>query len=128
MRVLGEHRDVGDHDAGLRQQAQLERELHAPGERGSERGPTEELGDDHRHELRLAARESPEVFDDRLDPAVLRRQHLEVGPDVRQLAEPRAQARVRALARRMDRVEAIARDPARVPARLVQRSRRTTST
>ena len=60
--------------------------------------------------LRLAARERPEVVDHRVDASVLGLDDLQVGLDVRQLAEPRPDAGVAAAARDVDRVEVVARD------------------
>ena len=56
--VVREDRHVGDHHAGLSQEAELERELRAP-ERRRQGLLAEQLRDDEGHEGRLASRKRP---------------------------------------------------------------------
>jgi hypothetical protein len=66
----GEHRHVGDHHARLAQEAELERELGRMGDSRADRTPPEELGEDHRDEVRFPARERPEILDHGVGTAV----------------------------------------------------------
>ena len=60
-------------------------------------------------------RESPQVVDHRVDPAVLAVDDLEVWTHARELAEAWEDSGIRARAGNVDRVELVSRDPARVP-------------
>ena len=97
---------VGDDDAGLGEQSQLQPERGAPRGR-EERAPPELLRHDHRHEVRLAARQPPHLLEDRVHAAVVARQHLEPRlspgevPPAR--ADPGVGVRARARAARADR-------------------------
>jgi hypothetical protein len=73
-----EPRNIGDDNAGLIDEAQLERKDLSP-ERRSERGPAKELRNDDGDEAPFSPRETPDVLEDGIEGPVLSGNDLELG-------------------------------------------------
>ena len=109
----GDGRDVGDDDAGLDEQAQLEAKLRAL-RRGHQRALAELLGQDDGDDLTVLAQPGDRLEHRRRRVAPLR-QHVEPRLAAGQVEPACVDAGVRALARNMQRRERSAGDAARVP-------------
>ena len=105
-RLAGDDGDIGDHDARLLQEAELELERRRLAERLEQRPLTERLRDDHVDEVGLVARDAPDVLEQRLHPSFARRNELQPGAAAVDPLEPaRMNRAVGTAARDMDRLE-----------------------
>ena len=116
--VVAELRHVGDRDAGLAQQAELEREGRASHHGREQRRLAEQLRDDDGHVAALALRDRPDLLEHRVEPVAVGGQDLEPRVAVGPVEEARADARVAARERHVDRAQRLLRDRLRVPERL----------
>src|SRR5205823_13022818 len=103
-------RHVRDDDTGLGQEPQLERELERMAGLLGERSAAELLWDDDSYEVGFAARQSPDLVEHRVDRTALPVERLEQRRAVRGVEPGRADTRIGAVPRDVDRAESVGRD------------------